>query len=179
MLRALETMAKKEVQDLEDLGILVRNVNSAWGFPSFFRGKKDEGMHFLTDLRKLNELLERNPYPLPNIDDIIWKVGGFTYATCFDLNRGYYHFKINTESQKLCSIILPWGRYSYTKLPQGLMVTSDIFQAKMVEIFGHLSKVIVYIDNILLFTKSDFNDHLQRMQQVLELIQKNNLHVHV
>ena len=28
----------------------------------------------------------------PNIDDTIWKINGFTFATCFDLNRGYYRF---------------------------------------------------------------------------------------
>ena len=66
----------------------------------------------MTDLRRLNELLERCPYPLPNIDDVIWKVGGFTYDTCLDLNRGYYNFAFDSESIKLCAIILPCEKSS-------------------------------------------------------------------
>jgi len=75
----------------------------------------------------LNASLKRHPYPLPLIDDVIWKMNGFTFATCLDLNRGYYNFVLDEKSRKLCGIILPWGRYAYARLPQGLMPSSDIF----------------------------------------------------
>ena len=51
---------------------------------------------------------------------------------------------------------LPWARYAYRCMPQGLMPTSDIFQSKMIEIFGTFDDIIVYIDNIILFTKETF-----------------------
>ena len=38
---------------------------------------------------------------------------GFTYATVLDLNMGYYTVRLDPDSQKICSIILPWGKYSY------------------------------------------------------------------
>ena len=80
-------------------------------------------------------------------------MNGFKYATCLDLNCGYYHFKIHPESQKLCGIILPWGNYAYAQLPQGFMPASDIFQAKMSDIFMNFHDVIVYINNVILYTK--------------------------
>ena len=177
--KAFEKIARKEVNDLVDIGVLVKNVHSAWGSPSFFRKKKDGGVRFVSDLRKLNAAIERFPHPLPVIDDVIWKMNGFTFATCLDLNRGYYHFVLDSESQKLCSIVLPWGRYSYARLPQGLMVSSDIFQSKMQEIFGKFEDVICYIDNILIYTKGTFHEHISRLRDVLELLRVNNLHVHV
>ena len=106
-------------------------------------------------------------------------MNGFSFATCLDINRGYYHFVLDEESRKLCGIILPWGRYAYARLPQGLMPSSDIFQRRMMELFSAFSDVIVYIDNILLFTKGTFEHHLQRLEAVLEVLSKNNLHVHV
>jgi len=118
-------------------------------------------------------------YPLPLIEEVIWKINGFTFATCLDLNRGYYHFVLDEESRKLCGIILPWGRYAYARLPQGLMPSSDIFQAYMSNIFAAFEDIIVYIDNIILFTKSDFNHHLDRLNSVLKVLHANNLHVHV
>eukprot|EP00957_Ditylum_brightwellii_P034255 2597755-Ditylum_brightwellii.AAC.1 len=60
---------------------------------------------------------------------------GFTHATCFDMNRGYYHFLLDDFAQRLCAIVLPWGKYYYKRLPQGLKTSSDIFQSKMDFIF--------------------------------------------
>jgi hypothetical protein len=57
------------------------------------------------------------------------------------------------------------------------MPSSDIFQGNMTKIFYDFEDVIVYIDNIILFT--NFHHHLQRLALVLERIQSQNLHVHV
>jgi hypothetical protein len=141
--------------------------------------KKDGGCRFITDLRKLNQCIERNPYPLPLIDETLWKIQGFTYASCFDLNRGYYHFPLDEYFQRLCGLVLPWGHYVYKRLPQGLMVSSDIFQRRMVDLFGHMEDIIVYIDNIILFTKQSFHHHATRIKLIMEILSQHNLHVHV
>jgi Reverse transcriptase (RNA-dependent DNA polymerase) len=136
-------------------------------------------VRFITDLRRLNQCIEREPFPLPLIDGTLWKIQGFTYSTCFDLNRGYYHFPLDEASQKLCGLTLPWGHHVYLRLPQGLMISSDIFQCRMTELFGHMEDVIVYIDNIILFTKRSVDHHVQRITLILQILQQNNLHVHI
>jgi hypothetical protein len=40
----------------------------------------------------------------------ILKLGGLKYATSLDLKMGYYHIKLDPQSQKLCTIVLPWGK---------------------------------------------------------------------
>ena len=133
--KAVEHIAKEELQDLENMDVLVRSIAAEYTSPSFFRPKKDGGMRFVSDLRKLNAMLVREPFPLSVVDKVIWKMNGFTFATCLDLNRGYYHFVLDETSSKLCGIVLPWGTYCYKRLPQGLIVSNDIFQCKMAEIF--------------------------------------------
>ena len=56
---------------------------------------------------------------------------GFTYATALDLNMGYYTIRLDGDAQKICTIILPWGKYSYMRLPMGITTSPDIFQEKM------------------------------------------------
>ena len=90
-------IAKKEVDDLVRVGVLTANVFSEWGAPCLFRPKKAGGVRFLTDLQQLSKFLIRTPVLLPLIDDVVWKIQGFTFATCLDLNRGYYHFKLDTS----------------------------------------------------------------------------------
>jgi len=177
--QAFYQTAKDEIEELVKKRVLIKNVRTAWASPSFFRPKKDGGVRFVSDLRKLNEQLVRRPFPLPNIEDVIWKMNGFTFATRLDLNRGYYHFVLDRESQKLCGIVLPWGNYAYRCLPQGCVVASDVFQYKMIMILSIFEDIIVYIDNILLYTKKTFQHHLQRLALVLQQLRRNNLHVHV
>ena len=178
--QAFTQMAHNEIKDLEGIDVRTSNVDSPWGFPCFFRKKKDGGIRFITDLRRLNASIERCPFPLPLIEDVLWKIQGFTFSACLDLNRGYYHFPLDQEAQKLCTIVLPWGKRSYTRMPMGLMVASDIFQQRMQSIFHPLlDSIIIYIDNILLFTKDSFEHHLRKLEQVFIILQANNLHVHI
>jgi RNase H-like domain found in reverse transcriptase len=59
------------------------------------------------------------------------------------------------------------------------MPSSDSFLGHMTKTFYNFEDVIVYIDNIILFTKSSFDHHIQCLALVLDRIQAQNLHVHV
>ena len=115
----------------------------------------------------MNAVLLRHPYPLPKISDLLQKLQGFTYATAIDLSMGYYHIPLDEESQKLCTTILPWGKYQYKKLPMGIASAPDIFQSIMDDLLGDLEFARVYIDDILIVSDGTFEDHMDKLNQVL------------
>ena len=80
---------------------------------------------------------------------------------------GYYHIALTPEASKLCTVVLPWGKYEYLKLPMGLCNSSDIFQEKMNELMEGLEFVRAYLDDLLIVTKGSFQDHLEKLEQVL------------
>ena len=82
---------------------------------------------------------------------------------------GYYHIKLCPFSRQLCTIILLWGKYEYQKLPMGLCNSPDIFQEKMNELFAGLDYVRTYIDDLLILSSKSFEDHLQKLDKVLNL----------
>ena len=57
---------------------------------------------------------------------MLLKLEGFKYVTSLDLNMGYYHIKLSPNSKQLCTIVLPWGKYKYQRLPMGLCNSPDI-----------------------------------------------------
>ena len=111
--------------------------------------KKNGQGRFLSDFRKLNKLILRKPYPIPIILDLIQTLEGFSYATTLDLNMGYYTIKLNERAQDYCTIVTPWGKYAYTRLPMGLSSAPDIFQQKMSSLMSWLDFVRTYLDDLL------------------------------
>jgi hypothetical protein len=145
------------------------------GAPCLLSAKKNGGVRFLTDLCQLNQCLICKPVHLPLNDEVTWKVQGFTFATYLDLNRGYYHFKLDKASKKLCGIVLPWDRYIYARFPQRCMPSSD--RGHTSKIFYDFKDIIVYVDKKILFTKHTFEHH--HLAQVLDCICSQNLFTHV
>ena len=54
----------------------------------------------------------------------------FQHATALDLNMGYYTIRLDPGSQDMCTIITPWGKYKYLRLPMGIMCAPNSFQEK-------------------------------------------------
>ncbi len=64
-------------------------------------------------------------------------------------NMGYYHMELSPSSKRLCTILMPFGKYEYQHLPMGLCNSPYILQEHMYEIFSDLEYIHVYIDDLL------------------------------
>ena len=89
--------------------------------------KENNTVRFLTDFREVNKRLVRKPFPLPKIMVVLQELQGFTFAITLDLNMGYYTIRLDPDASKICTIIFPWGKYSYKCLPMGIAGSPDIF----------------------------------------------------
>ena len=172
-----EAGMKREVERLVSIGVLEECNDSEWGAPTFIIPKKDGRIRFISDFRKLNTFLKRKPYPIPKIQDMLLKLKGFTYATALDLNMGYYTLRLDPDASKLCTIVLPWGKYKYKRLPMGLAGSPDIFQEKMSDLMRGLDFVRCYLDDVLIISTSTFEEHLLKVEKCFERIDKAGLKV--
>ena len=168
---------RKEVDRLEKLGVLKWEGDSEWASPTFIIPKPNGTVRFISDFREVNKRLRRKPWPIPKISTVLQELEGFRWATSLDLNMGYYTIRLDPDSQKICTIILPWGKYSYQRLPMGIAGSPDIFQERMSILMATLEFVRAYIDDLLLFSKDSFNDHLSKVEQVLVLLRDAGLRV--
>jgi hypothetical protein len=154
---------------LTDMYVFNRSSDSEWAAPTFMQAKKTGDVRILTDFRRLNAQIRRKPFPLPKISDLLRKLSGFKYATAIDLSMGYYHIPLDLEAQKLCTTILPWGKYQYKRLPMGVKTSPDIFQRVMYELLGDIPNTQVYLDDILITSNGTFEEHAAIMEQVLDM----------
>ena len=63
------------------------------------------------------------------------------------------------------------------RLPMGIAGSPDIFQEKMSGLMESLEFVRTYLDDLLILTKSTFDDHLIKLRQVLDRLKQAGLRI--
>jgi hypothetical protein len=167
----------KEIKWLCNIGVLEWQPSSRWVLPTFIIPQKESIVHTISDFRELNKCIARKPYPIPKSSTMLQELEGFTYATAFDLNMGYYAIRLDPAASKMCTIIFPWGKYFYKRLHMGFGGSLDIFQAQMMDLMASLEYVQAYIDDLLIITKCALDDHLLKIETVLTRLRNAGLKV--
>jgi hypothetical protein len=115
---------------------------------------------------------------------MIRSMEGFTFASSLDLNMGYYHIKLDsdTDAQKLCTIVFPWGKYKYKRLPMGIKIALFLMFFKMscqtLSKIWNMLRQPSYLDDLLILTNSSFKYHLLKLQMVLARLSSNEVLFH-
>ena len=88
----------------------------------------------------------------------------------------YWAFELDEESQELCTIITPFGKFKYKRLPMGASCSSDIAQEIMETVLFNLEEVEIFIDDIGIFS-DDWESHLKSINVVLKKLEDAGLTV--
>ena len=100
------------------------------GAPPFTIPKKNGTLRFISDFKELSKRINRKPFPIPKIQDLILKLEGFKYATLIDLKKGYFQIELCPFSRRLYTILLSVKKNEYQKVPTGLCNSPDVIQEK-------------------------------------------------
>ncbi len=169
----------EEIKQLCNIGVLEWQPSSRWALLTFIILKMDCTVRTISGFRELNKRIVRNPYPIPKISTILQELKGFTYATALDLNMGYYTIRLDPTAFKMCTIIFPWGKYSYKRLPMGFGGSANIFQAQIMELMASLKFVRAHMENLLIIMRRVLDKHLHKMETMLTRLCNARLKVNV
>ena len=142
------------------------------GLANFHNPKKDGRIRWISDLRQLNKVVVQKQYPLPIINDILPKRTGYSHFSKLDISMQYYTFELDEESKDLCTIITPFGKFRYNRLPMGLKCSPDFTQSVMENIFRDMEDTNVYIDNVGAFS-NDWKSHFELINTILNKLESN------
>jgi hypothetical protein len=163
---------KKELDHNVIIGVLAEQQESEWTSPSFITPKKDGRVCWISNLRQLNKVIRHKQYPLPIITDILRKLSGYKFFTKLDVSMQYYTFELDEESQDLCTIVTPFGKKKYLRLPMGLKCSTDIAQAAIENVLSGSEGADVYIHDVGAFS-DDWDHHVNVIATILQRLREN------
>ncbi|GJJ71586.1 hypothetical protein EMPS_03936 [Entomortierella parvispora] len=126
------------------------------------------------DPRPLNKLLKDDNHPVPLISDILQQIGGHMIYTTLDLTQAYHRLPIEAGHQPLTAFMHRGTQYMFRRAPFGLKPLSSIFQRGMTRILGDLPFVLVFIDDIVIFSKTK-EEHAAHVKCVIERLTEAKL----
>lgn len=145
--------------------------------PVFFIKKKDSGLRFIQNYRKLNAITIKNRYPLPLASDIINRLSKAKIFMKFDIRWGYNNICIKESDQWKAAFITNRGSFEPCVMYFGQTNSPATFQTLMNTIFADLiaeGKVAVYMDDILIYS-SNKEIHTDTTHKVLRCLEEYDL----
>jgi hypothetical protein len=128
------------------------------------------------DYMSLNEVTIKNKYPLLRIKDLFDQMRGACVFSKIDLRSGYQKLKIKKSDIPKTAFRTRYGLYEFTVMSFGLTNAPAYFMYLMNKVFmEYLDKlVVVFVDDILVFSKSE--EHEEHMRLVLEKLREHKLY---
>jgi hypothetical protein len=168
---------KKQIDELLEKGY-IRPSTSPWAAPVLFVEKKVGTKRMCIDYRALNEVTDKNKYPLPRIEDLFDQLRGASVFSKIDLRLGYHQLRIRPSDIPKTTFITKYGLYEFMVMSFGLTNAPAYFMYLMNSVFMDcLDKfVVVFIDDILVYSQNE-QEHEEHLRKVLQRLRDCQLYV--
>ena len=175
-----------EPVELETLKTYIK-INLANGFiwPSkspagaliLFDKKPDGSLRLCVNYRGFNNLTIKNQYPLPLIGESLDWLGRAKQFTQLDLTNAYHRMRIREGDEWKTAFRTRYGHFEYQVMPFGLFNAPATFQGYVNKILAEKLDifVVVYLDDILIYTKDPGQPHVEAICWVLDQLRKYSL----
>lgn len=112
---------------------VIRPSDSPWNSSILIVSKKMDASglqkwRMVVDFRKLSEKTIGDKFPIPNIKDILDKLGRPDYFTTIDLRSGFYQIEMSEKDIPKTAFSTNKGHFEYCRMPFGLKMLRLLFE---------------------------------------------------
>lgn len=156
---------------------IIKPSVSEYASPIVLVNKKNGSKRICVDYRKLNKQIVMDRYPLPVIEDLVDQLCTARVFSMLDLENGFFHVRVDEESQKFTGFVTPQGHFEFQRVPFGLCTAPAIFQRFINFVFKELianGDMMVYMDDVII-PSITVAENLVKLKKVLEVARSYNL----
>lgn len=169
-----------QVQNLLKQNIIRESI-SPWSCPVHIVPKKPDASgkvkwRLVIDYRRLNDKTIEDKYPLPNINDILDRIGRAQYFTTLDLASGYHQVEMDEIDIEKTAFSTERGHYEFLRMPFGLKNAPSTFQRLMDSVLRGIPNTMTYLDDVLVYSTS-LQEHINTCQEIFKRFRTHNLKI--
>jgi Reverse transcriptase (RNA-dependent DNA polymerase) len=167
---------------------LVQPSHSPYNFPLLVVPKKpgpdgEKKYRLVVDFRRLNEVTESNVYPMPDIEEILDRMGQSTLFSSYDLKSGFHQIEMAPECRHLLAFQGAGTHLEYVRMPFGLKNAPATMQRLMNTILSASEtkgtpqkslKAFVFMDDIVQHASS-LAEMISVTRAMFMLLREHNL----
>ena len=139
ILPPLQEEVRMHVNDMLQAGA-IRPSSSPWCNAVILVWKKNSGLCFCIDFRKLNTRTKKDSYPLPHIQEMLESLEGSSICSNFDFKLGFWQVEMDEASKQYTAFTVgSLGFFECERMPFGLCNMPTTFQRLMQNCLGELN----------------------------------------
>ncbi|KAI1006047.1 hypothetical protein K3495_g2170 [Podosphaera aphanis] len=166
---------RKTLVDLLDKGWIRASASPA-SSPVLFAKKPGGGLRFCVDYRGLNAITKKDRYPLPLIRETLRQLAKARWFTKVDVRTAFHRIRIKGDEWKT-AFRSRQGLFEWLVCPFGLCGAPATFQRFINHTLREFLDVFcsAYIDDVIIYTDGDLNDHHEKVRKVINSLKKAGL----
>ena len=110
---------------------------------------------------------------MPTLAEILAQLKDSCWFSQIDLRKGYYQIEVAEESIPFTAFAIGNGVWEFLRMPFGLKNAPHTFQQTMTNLFGKYEFIKIYLDDLLIHSKSKL-EHLEHLEIFFEIANRNN-----
>ena len=155
----------------EALGVIERvphGVPVTWCHRMVVTRKHDGTPRRTVDLSPLNKFCKRETFPAEAPFHLARRIPGKTWKTVTDAWNGYHSVPLRESDRHLTTFITPFGKWRYTRAPQGFLSSGDGYNRRFDAILSDFPRKERCVDDTIHYD-DDLEDHWWRTIDLLSL----------
>ena len=174
---SLKPEVEKQIDEMLQLGI-IKPSKSQMASPivCVLKGKDGrDGIRLAIDYRYLNKYCLGDAYPMPDIADLLQRVGQAKYISSFDVKGAYWQIPVHPDHQWLTAFVWDGGLYEFTRAPFGQKGSGNTFMRAMQQVIQPLRQFTAsFVDDVSVYS-NQWKLHLAHVTRFLQAIRNSGL----
>lgn len=176
---SIKPIVEKELEFLIESDVLERVNSSRWATPIVAVPKANNRVRICGDYKvTINPHLPLVDSSLPTVDELFEDMAGGEHFSKIDLTQAYLQMEVEEESRECLTLSTPIGLLRPKRLMFGVASAPSTFQREMTKLLGHIPGTKIFIDDVEV-SGPTFELHLQRLEEVLKILQDRNMRVNL
>ncbi|KAJ8363309.1 hypothetical protein SKAU_G00121400 [Synaphobranchus kaupii] len=171
----LRGAVEDKIKQLIDMDIIEPvDGPTPWVNPVVIVPKADKDVRLCLDMRRANQAIERERFPIPTVDEILQGMNGSTVFSKLDLKWGYHQLELTPESRGITTFAVHNGVYQYKRLIFGVSSASEQYQHEVANALTGIEGVENISDDIIVHAH-DQETHDRHLHVVLTRLTERGL----